>query len=108
MSENEKLVIGTTQFGMHYGIANQKGKVHSSEVSSILDFAYTTNISILDTAKTYGNSEKVIGDYLKTRAKFSWTVITKFNDIDVANLLQDSAEKLTIRPAVVLAHSAEL
>ncbi len=108
MSENEKLVIGTAQFGMHYGIANQKGKVHSSEVSSILDFAYTNNINILDTAKTYGNSEKVIGDYLKTRTKFSWTVITKFNDIDVASQLQDSTEKLNTQPTVVLAHSANL
>jgi aryl-alcohol dehydrogenase-like predicted oxidoreductase len=103
-----KIVIGTAQFGMHYGIANKKGKVHSNEVASILDFAFKNNISALDTAKIYGNSERVIGDYLKTRPKCSWDVITKFNHINVANQLQDSTEKLNSQPTMILAHSVNL
>ena len=108
MSNNEKLVIGTVQFGVSYGIANVGGQVHSNEVLSILDFAFENNINTLDTAKTYGNSEKIIGDYLKTHPNYTWDVITKLSDIDVANQLKDSSKKLTIQPNVALAHSAEL
>ena len=108
MSNNEKLVIGTVQFGISYGIANEGGQVHSNEVLSILDFAFENNINTLDTAKIYGNSEKVIGDYLKTHPNYAWDVITKLSDIDVANQLKDSSKKLTIQPDVALAHSAEL
>jgi len=108
LSNNEKLIIGTVQFGMSYGIANKDGQVHSDEMLSILDFAYKNNINTLDTAKTYGSSEKAIGDYLLSRPNCSWKVITKISDIDVANQLQDSAEKLTVRPTIVLAHTTEL
>ena len=108
LSNNEKLVIGTVQFGISYGIANVGGQVHSNEVLSILDFAFENNINTLDTAKIYGNSEKVIGDYLKTHPNYAWDVITKLSDIDVANQLKDSSKKLTIQPDVALAHSAEL
>ena len=107
--KNEKLVIGTAQFGMHYGIANQNGQVDESEIESILNFAYENDISTLDTAKIYGNSEKNIGNYLKKTEK-SWDVITKVKHANksIFEQIQDSKEKLTVRPIVVLVHSAEL
>jgi aryl-alcohol dehydrogenase-like predicted oxidoreductase len=108
LSNHVKLAIGSAQFGMRYGITNQKGQVHSNEVFSILDLAYKNSINTLDTAKTYGNSEKVIGDYLKTRPECTWSVITKLSVNDIANQLQDSTEKLNTQPTVVLAHSANL
>jgi aryl-alcohol dehydrogenase-like predicted oxidoreductase len=107
--KNEKLVIGTAQFGMHYGIANQNGQVGENEIESILNFAFENDINTLDTAKAYGNSEKSIGNYLK-KTKKSWNVITKVSDIDksIVEQIQYSKEKLTVRPSVVLAHSTEL
>ena len=58
--KNEKLVIGTAQFGMHYGIANQNGQVDENEIESILNFAFENDINTLDTAKAYGDSENLL------------------------------------------------
>ena len=104
-----KIAIGTAQFGMNYGIANQNGQVDENEIESILNFAYENDINTLDTAKIYGNSERSIGNYLKKTGK-SWNIITKINDgnKNIVEQIQDSKEKLTVRPIVVLAHTAEL
>jgi len=56
-----KLALGTVQFGMPYGIANQEGKVGPDEIARILAFARETGISILDTAIAYGDSEASLG-----------------------------------------------
>jgi len=95
---------------MPYGIANRKGQVCGDEVTKILDLAWESGIDTMDTAKTYGTSEELIGNYLKKRLENSWNIITKICDIEknVANQLQDSTEKLIVPPTVVLAHSAEL
>jgi len=57
-----KIALGTVQFGVNYGINSIGGKVKSSEAVDILNYAYSKNISLLDTAPSYGNSEKVLGD----------------------------------------------
>jgi len=108
-SLTKKLAIGTVQFGLDYGIANQNGQVNANEMLSILDFAYENDINTLDTAKAYGNSEKSIGKYLKQTEK-TWSVITKVSDSNqsINVQIQDSIEKLTVRPTFVLAHSAKL
>lgn len=105
-----KLIIGCAQFGMSYGIANTNGQVHGNEVGAILDLANRNGIAALDTAKAYGNSEEVIGNYLKRRPENSWDVITKISSAepDIAAQINDSAEKLTRRPSTLLAHSAKL
>ena len=108
-SLSNKLAIGTAQFGLNYGIANQNGKVNANQIQSILDFAHEKGINILDTAKAYGNSEKSIGNYLKLTEK-TWYIITKISDSD-KNLIEqilDSKEKLTVLPTIILAHSAKL
>lgn len=56
-----KLAIGTAQFGMAYGIANSMGQLDESAVSSIIDFAKSNNIDTIDTAISYGESEKILG-----------------------------------------------
>ncbi len=108
-SLSNKLAIGTAQFGLNYGIANQNGKVNANQIQSILDFAHEKGINILDTAKAYGNSEKSIGNYLKLTEK-TWYIITKISNSD-KNLIEqilDSKEKLTVLPTIILAHSANL
>ena len=57
-----KLALGTAQFGLTYGVANQKGKIEFSDVNKILKLAKNSNIDLIDTAISYGDSEKVIGD----------------------------------------------
>ena len=59
-----KLILGTVQFGLNYGIANSEGKPDLSKVRSILHRAADHGIRILDTAAAYGDSESVIGTLL--------------------------------------------
>ena len=105
-----KLAVGTAQFGMDYGVANNNGQVSQDEVTAILHLAWDSGINTLDTAKVYGNSEEVIGISLADHGESGWNVITKVSDIKtpLSYQLRDSAEKLTVSPITVLAHSAEL
>ena len=56
-----KLALGTAQFGMSYGIANQHGKIKLENIKDIIKTAREKNIDLVDTAITYGNSESIIG-----------------------------------------------
>lgn len=56
-----KLILGTVQFGLNYGIANSEGKPALNKVRAILRCAADHGIRILDTASAYGDSETVIG-----------------------------------------------
>jgi aryl-alcohol dehydrogenase-like predicted oxidoreductase len=56
-----KLALGTVQFGLSYGIANQSGKVSLLEAKRILEQARNAKINLLDTAIAYGDSEEVLG-----------------------------------------------
>ncbi len=57
-----KLALGSAQFGLSYGIANQKGQVNFSEAEKIVKYAKKSNINLIDTAISYGNSEEIIGE----------------------------------------------
>lgn len=57
-----KLVLGTAQFGLDYGITNTRGKVARQEVYQILEEAKSYGVTTLDTAIAYGDSEQVLGD----------------------------------------------
>lgn len=56
-----KLALGTVQFGLRYGIANQSGQVNQAEAIKILEQAGKSKIDLLDTAIAYGDSEEVLG-----------------------------------------------
>lgn len=58
-----KIVLGTVQFGMDYGVSNTSGKVPITEIAKILDFCKSHKITTLDTAQGYGDSEKVLGNF---------------------------------------------
>lgn len=60
-----KLVIGTAQFGLDYGIANRTGQASYAEVLRILDRAFGMGVNALDTAAMYGESEVVVGRALR-------------------------------------------
>lgn len=56
-----RLALGTAQFGLPYGIANQAGQVSRKDVSAMLQLAASNGIDTLDTAIAYGESEKSLG-----------------------------------------------
>lgn len=87
---NQRLALGTVQFGLEYGIANFSGRVSSEVVAVILREAAAHGIDILDTAISYGDSEQVLG-----AANVSdWKIVSKLPAVpdectDVAGLVQD-------------------
>jgi aryl-alcohol dehydrogenase-like predicted oxidoreductase len=73
----DKLILGTVQMGIPYGINNHSGKPDSETSFEILDLAYVNGIRMLDTAESYGNSHQVIGDYHRNHSTNLFNVITK-------------------------------
>ena len=65
MDITHKMVLGTAQFGMDYGIANIAGKPTQKEVFNILSLAWESGIRCFDTAPDYG-SEKLLGEFITT------------------------------------------
>ncbi|MBQ4801423.1 aldo/keto reductase [Aquimarina sp. MMG015] len=75
----DKLILGTVQLGLDYGINNQSGKPSLKTAFDILHIAYDNGIRVLDTAEAYGNSQEVIGKFHKDNPKKTFNVITKLD-----------------------------
>ena len=73
-----RLVLGTVQWGMPYGVANRTGQPDAGEVGQILELAAAHGVTTLDTARAYGASENVIGAL--TARDTRWTIVTKLSD----------------------------
>jgi aryl-alcohol dehydrogenase-like predicted oxidoreductase len=81
--------LGTVQWGMPYGIANKTGQPSMEEIRKILRMASSIGINTLDTARSYGSSESIIGSATRER-DFDFRVITKLSpDIYSKNLSTD-------------------
>lgn len=89
-----KLILGTVQFGLNYGVNNQKGIPSLYEIKKILDLAFKRNINILDTAEAYGNSQEKIGHYIK-KSNNKFKVITKYSKLrnDLPSNIIDRVKK---------------
>lgn len=91
---NNRLALGTVQFGMPYGIANKAGQVSREEAGAILDYAAAAGIDTLDTAIAYGQSEERLGE---TGVK-QWRIISKLPAMpepchDVSSWVQKSVSE---------------
>lgn len=59
-----KLVLGTVQFGLSYGIAHDGSTLGDSALSALLTQAYEAGIDTLDTAALYGNAQARLGQLM--------------------------------------------
>ena len=73
-----KLILGTVQFGLEYGINNINGKPDKETVFEILSYAYDRGIKYLDTAELYGDAHNLIGEFHKSNPTKKFKVISKF------------------------------
>ena len=106
-----KIILGTVQFGLDYGINNTLGKIPIEEIHQILDFAYSKGILTLDTASGYGDSEEIIGTYLAKNPNKRFEIITKINSSETSleEQLKESLRKLKLNKIeVLMLHSFEL
>lgn len=91
---SSKLALGTVQFGLDYGISNEKGKTDSGQVRGILDKALALGIDTLDTARAYGNSESVLGSSGGDRFKLISKFLAPEGDLNLADQLEESLTRL--------------
>ena len=65
-----KIVLGTVQLGLKYGINNSIGKPTREDACSILKFAWENGVRKLDTADTYGDVLELIAFYQQNNPDF--------------------------------------
>ena len=100
----DKIIVGTAQFGFQYGINNQNKKIKKNDIKDILNYANKNYIKYIDTAESYKNSEKRIGEYTKYN-KNNFNIISKYNYLEL-DKIKSSLEKLNIKKIhTVLIHN---
>lgn len=72
-----KLILGTVQMGLDYGINNSFGKISIEESHQILLKAYSSGITTLDTAEAYGNAHQIVGVFHKNHPDYKFDIVTK-------------------------------
>ena len=101
VNEN-KIILGTAQFGQKYGISNQLGVLHESEVRNIFNFAIESGINFLDTAIDYKHGQKILKKIDLKNIK----VITKLPllgnnsfpiEFEIENLIKQSMTEIGIK-----------
>ena len=92
---NRKIVLGTVQFGLQYGV-NSAGRPTQEAVKSILEEAAKGGITTLDTSSAYGNSEEVLGESITTPGQFN--IVSKYpkGETPVAEMFNSSLKRLKV------------
>lgn len=88
-----KLIIGTVQMGLDYGINNERGKISLKESHQILLSAHVSGITTLDTAEAYGNAHQVIGDFHRSNPNYKFNIITKVPHDVAANSIESKVKE---------------
>ncbi|MEN6374686.1 MAG: aldo/keto reductase [Smithella sp.] len=89
---NNRLVLGTAQLGLPYGIANKTGQPNQVLANAIIQEAWENGIQEFDTAQGYGESEQVLGKSIRQlNIADNVKIITKPNP-QVDHLNSDSLE----------------
>jgi len=88
-----RIVLGTAQFGSHYGIVNTYGKAERNEIFATLDLAWESGIRRFDTAPSY-DSEQILGQFIAANGVADEVVIlTKVSSLQLdINYIRESVE----------------
>jgi aryl-alcohol dehydrogenase-like predicted oxidoreductase len=115
MTENiSKLALGSANFGLDYGVANNSGRLSERELANILSFAQGACIKVIDTAQAYGDSEARIGSLCNNN---QFNFVTKIGaefknqslDHNVINSVKESCIRLNqSRLHAVMLHRPEV
>ena len=94
-----RLTLGTAQLGLNYGVNNKVGKPTSLSGETILQSSYDLGIRSFDTASQYGDSESVIGDWVKKNNPINIQITSKLHSLQSQQVLKSTLEKV-IRDSV--------
>jgi len=104
MSHQSRLVLGTAQLGMPYGIANRSGQPDLDEAIRIIKTAWESGIHEFDTAQAYGQSEEILGQSIRelqigNLAKITTKLHPELNHLDssiMRQALKQSLDRLNV------------
>jgi aryl-alcohol dehydrogenase-like predicted oxidoreductase len=99
MKAIDKLILGTVQFGLDYGISNTKGKPTKDKIFEIFNIAFDIGIRFLDTAQVYGNAHNIIGEFHKLQPDKLFKINTKLPSgkiIDLKKLISLYIKELNV------------
>lgn len=88
-------MLGTVQLGRKYGIANLSGQPTPRESLRIMTQAARAGINAFDTAPNYGDSEVLLGEFLKSWSGPEPWIVTKIVT-GVASRLQPGEDPLAL------------
>tara|TARA_Y100000996_G_scaffold393548_1_gene357173 strand:+ start:821 stop:1690 length:870 start_codon:yes stop_codon:yes gene_type:complete len=110
-----KIVLGTVQLGMDYGVTNSYGKPEKLEAIKILETAWEGGIRRFDTAPGYG-SEEILGEFIRINGiQNEIKVLTKIPSLknkknyqlSIKSSLEESLDKLKSKIEVLFFHDSE-
>mgnify|MGYP003623413160 CR=1 FL=1 len=103
------MTLGTVQLGLDYGIANREGKPDREKSFAMLRAALAEGVDAWDSARAYGDSELVLGDFLAeewqgevpiliTKCKLSApeTATEKEVEAEITNSVESSLARLRV------------
>ncbi|MEM8918561.1 MAG: aldo/keto reductase [Pseudomonadota bacterium] len=91
----QKLVFGTAQLGLRYGIGNITGQPDAATARSMIREAIRNGVEYFDTARAYGDSEKVIGEAMAQGWAARAKIITKLQPM-AASPAEHSADSAAL------------
>ena len=83
--DKERIIVGTANFGMRYGL--NKNKLKYKEVCQLSKILNKNKIHAYDTAQTYGKSEKIIGKLKVKKKVYTKIIIKKSNDQRIEKII---------------------
>lgn len=79
---NKKIIIGTAQWGLNYGLTQTDSKISSNELMKIINFLEKKKIYSLDASIMYGDAHSRISQFCNA----DFRVYTKFSvNLDISN-----------------------
>ena len=87
----KKLILGSAQMGLDYGINNTNGKIDINESFEILKFAFLNGIKHIDCAEAYGNIHEILGIFNQSNPEMDFYINTKLSS---ANSKTDSRKEV--------------
>jgi aryl-alcohol dehydrogenase-like predicted oxidoreductase len=111
--KSPKIILGTANFGNHYGIANRDEYSKDKNITEIINTAVELGVTSFDTAKAYGEAEMILGynivgkDHLNVTTKIGKTDCGKTSQ--VISSIQKSLENTKLEKfSAVLLHDSSV
>jgi spore coat polysaccharide biosynthesis protein SpsF len=97
-----EMSLGTAQLGMAYGIANGSGQPDQAVAADIIATARMCGVTYFDTARMYGDSERILGEALVAPSTVvaPVTVVTKLPPVPQADQLTTPTVRDWVRQTV--------